>query len=181
MAAIYGPRWSSAYGERCDETDGKLTVAGDTWQRGLSGVGEKSIGVGLNACVLATDSWPPTLPAFRAMCFGIPSFASIKYELAHSKTERSAFGRQAWFFLDAYRFARSDVEHADRLLREAYDLTCEYVMQGMPLPAEPVALIEEEKQVHVPASPDTATEHLAKMAALFQQAEPASKDAAVAS
>lgn len=148
MAAIYGYRWTSAYGESCEDDAGKLTIPGDTWHRGLADVGEKRIGTGLNACILATDPWPPTLPAFRSMCFSIPSFASAKHELRNGSGMRPPFCRQMWNFVDDYRFARADVDKADRMLRESYDLACEYVMSGMDLPPEPAALIAHE--VHAP-------------------------------
>lgn len=68
FTAIYGHRWSSAYGESCEDADGNLTVAGDTWARGLIDVPPPRIAEGLQVCVRSSDPWPPTLPAFRAMC-----------------------------------------------------------------------------------------------------------------
>ena len=56
MAAIYGHKWTTAYGERCDDDSGALTVTGDTWARGLAGMAERMIGDGLNAALMSAEA-----------------------------------------------------------------------------------------------------------------------------
>lgn len=96
---------------------------------------------------------------------GIPSIAKVRQEIRHPTGERSPFTRQVWAFLDSYLFARAEVDKADRMLREAYDLTTEYVMRGGHLP-EPVAgQLEKQKAPDpVPAPEHVARKHLADIA-----------------
>lgn len=167
MAAIYGHRWTSAYGERCDDDSGVLTVPGDTWQRGLSGVGERSIGTGLNACVISADPWPPTLPAFRAMCFAVPSFPAVLIAM-RGKSAQTPFSRLTAQFLDSYRLRQVDADKAERMIRDAYELAREHVMSGGDLPGEPAGAIEAPKEPqHRPADPETAKQHLDYIAELL--------------
>ncbi|HEX5464435.1 MAG TPA: hypothetical protein VFW88_06935 [Burkholderiales bacterium] len=63
MAAIFGHRWTSAYGETDED---------DTWLRGLSDLTPQDLADGLHGCVnLQPDDagkvWPPNLPEFRAL------------------------------------------------------------------------------------------------------------------
>jgi hypothetical protein len=165
MASIYGHRWTSAYGERCDDDSGTLTIAGDSWQRGLSGVGEAKIGTGLNACLMAADPWPPTLPAFRAMCLGIPAFGAVKAELRNRTATRTPFARLVWANVDGYLFGRADVEHADRMLHDAYLLAVEYAMAGGPMPHVAAEIAQDAPKPHKPAPPEVAKRHLDEIAA----------------
>ena len=50
--------------------DGRLTEVARTWVSGLAGITGEQIAVGLMACCDMSDSWPPTLPGFRAACLG---------------------------------------------------------------------------------------------------------------
>ncbi len=68
MAAIYGHRWVSAYGET--DTTG-------TWGAGLQGLTDRHIADGLNACLHSGEEWPPSLPKFRNMCLGLTDKDSI--------------------------------------------------------------------------------------------------------
>lgn len=63
MAEIYGHKWTSAFG---------TTDKHNTWLTGLSGVTPSLLAVGLRACISRTDSWPPSLPEFRALCLNVP-------------------------------------------------------------------------------------------------------------
>lgn len=154
MAEIYGHRWTSAYGDDAGAS------AGQTWAKGLAGVRPEQIATGLESALVSAEPWPPTLPEFRAMCLGIPSFAAVRSELAARDVRRSAFARLVWSMLDLYRWRTADADRADRLLREAYDVAREHVMRGGELPPDPVAEIEHAPEPHVPAAPEVARAHL---------------------
>lgn len=150
LTAIYGHRFTSAYG---DDPKG---VAGDTWARALADLTQTQLTAGLHACALSSDGWPPTLPMFRSLCLGVPTLAEVRIELRAGHPNPSAFARLCWHFLDSYAYQRADSDKSDRMLRDAYDLAREHVMNGGDLPAPAVAEIAREA-VHVkPASPEVA-------------------------
>jgi hypothetical protein len=169
MAAIYGYRWTSAYGERCDDDAGVLTIAGDTWQRGLDAVGEQRIGTGLNACVICADPWPPTLPQFRAMCLEVPSLARVRLTFSGG-APTTPFTRRMWQNIDSFRMRQADANQAERIIRDAYEMACEYVMGGGKLSPELVAAIEEKKPEPTPADPVTAKAHIDRIAEMLKTA-----------
>ena len=55
---MYGNKWVSAYGESDS----------GTWAKGLAGITGQQLGQWVKACLYREDTWPPTLPEFRAMC-----------------------------------------------------------------------------------------------------------------
>lgn len=176
MAEIYGHRWTSAYGEDAGAS------AGQTWARGLALLSPTQIAAGLEAVLASADDWPPTLPAFRAACFGLPAFATVRAELVALNSRRSPFARLVWSLLDTHRWRSVDADRGDRLLREAYDLAREHVMRGGELPPEPVAEIEQQPEQRTPASAETARAHIDAMAAKFhlEDVPQAAADVAVA-
>jgi len=141
MAAIYGHKWTSAFGDSPFNDQGVMTIAGDTWQRGLTGISESAIAKGLQAALTSADGWPPTLPAFRALCFDIPAFSVVRREACG--INRSGFTTVALSFLDLYRWKHTDQDKADRLLREAYEEAVVYVVEGGELPEPTLALRKE--------------------------------------
>lgn len=152
MAHMFGHAWVSQYGAD------PAGMAGDTWSAALAGLTPAQIGAGLDGALALGSDWPPSAPRFRALAMGIPSMAKVRQEIRHPTGERSPFTRQVWAFLDVYLFAKAEQAKADRMLREAYELTSEYVMRGGHLP-EPIAgAIEAEK----PAKPAPAPEHVAR-------------------
>ena len=62
MAAVYGHRWTSAYG---DADDG-------TWLQGLADMTPEQIGHAIGRCATRDDAWPPSLPEFRRLCLPDP-------------------------------------------------------------------------------------------------------------
>lgn len=60
MSAMYGHRWSSAYGLEPDPDR--------VWQATLSGITAEQIKSGLRKCALRADPWPPSAPEFRGLC-----------------------------------------------------------------------------------------------------------------
>lgn len=152
MAAIYPHRWTSAMGPSPQDSTGALTIAGDTWARGLAGVTSDQLGRGLAACNASADEWPPSLPAFRGMCFGIPPLAQVRFELRPGAPEVSAFTRLVYLHIDPWALRHADARDAERMVREAYGLAYDHVMRGGSLPAAPAAALEADK----PAPPKPA-------------------------
>ena len=167
MAAIYGHKWVSAYGDAPFDDAGKMTIAGDTWQRGLAGVPESAIAAGLQAALMGSDGWPPTLPTFRSMCFDIPMMSIVRRELTCGDGQLSPFSMQVVTFLDHYRWKRSDEDKADRLLLDAYTEAVAYVVSGNPLPEILLAIESTSQPAHNPATPETVAEHFRKMSELL--------------
>ena len=159
MAEIYGHRWTSAYG---DDAGGS---AGQTWAKGLGGVSPAMLAFGLGAVLGQADEWPPTLPRFRALCFGIPAFAQVRAEINARGTRRSPFAVLVWSNLDAQRYRMADADKADRLLREAYDLASEHVTRGGPLPEPREEIAPPEPELRTPASAETAEQSIAEIRA----------------
>lgn len=62
MARIYGHRWTSGFGEADD----------GTWLTGLRGLAPDDIAAGYQRMIESSQyAWPPSLPEFRSLCFGI--------------------------------------------------------------------------------------------------------------
>lgn len=171
MAEIYGHRWTSAYGDNPNEG------AAQTWAKGLGGILPRQLADGLRNCLASADPWPPTLPEFRAMCLNVPTLAQVRLELRGG--DHSPFTRAVWANLDGYRFRQSSADAADRMLRDAYELTREQVMRGQPLP-EPSEAIKHEKPVFKPASPEVeaaAKAQIAEMLGVDRKSAAAGPDA----
>ena len=159
MGEIYGYRWTSAYGEDAEKG------AGETWSKGLAGISPRGVADGLSAALVSSDPWPPTLPQFRAMCLGIPSFPAV-VRIIRGDAEKTPFSRLVWQHVDAFRYRTVDADKAERLLRDAYELARDHVMAGGALPDDPVAQIEAPKAAEAkPADPEVAKRYIAEMAA----------------
>lgn len=166
MGSIYPGRWHSTMGDSpqhparnadgsAHPKAGQLTVAGDTWSRGLAGLTAEQIGHGLTACIARSDAWPPTLPEFRALCLGIPSLLQVREDIARKDSQRAPFTMLVLRHIDSWAFRHADQREAERLLREAYNDAREAVMRGEPLP-EPAPEIEHKPEAPKPASPEVA-------------------------
>jgi hypothetical protein len=173
MAEIYGHRWTSAYGEDA------ATGAGETWAKGLAGISAKQLAHGLSTALASANPWPPTLPEFRSMCLGIPSFAAVKQEFRAGATSRTGFAVQVWSFIDGYLFARAPVEKAERMLHEAYNLAAEYVMRGGTLP-QPATVAIEQRKAEKPerADPAVARQYIDQINGLLHVDDSAEADEA---
>lgn len=156
MGEIFGAhRWTSSYGE--DATRG----AGRTWAKALGGLTPQHLALGIEACITRGEDWPPPLPEFRAMCLGVPSLAECS-ALIRAQIP-TPFTRLAWQNLDAFRFRRADAREADRLIRDAYNLARDHVLQGGQLPPEPSGEITQEQHEVKPAAPSTVAAALAEI------------------
>lgn len=156
MSAIYLQRWTSALGASPHDADGKLTVGGDTWARGLAGLTGDQLGRGLEACSSTAEDWPPTLPQFRALCLAIPSLGAVREDLRRAHEEREPFTVMVYRRLDGWAYRHAEARHADRMLVEAYNDAYEAVMRGEPLPVRLVA-VESKPAPPKRASPEVAT------------------------
>jgi len=160
MAAMFGHTFTSQYGSKPDG------IAGDTWSAVLAGLTPQQVASGMREVVKLGSDWPPSAPRFRMLCLGIPSLAAVRNEFKNvdrAERHRSPFARKLWQFIDSYAFGRADQDKADRMFRDAYDLTREHVMAGMELPATPAATLPVERKESSPASPDEVLKHLAEI------------------
>jgi len=160
MGALYGHAWASQYGAE------PAGVAADTWATALSGVTSAQVAHGMREALAMGSDFPPSAPRFRAMCYGIPSFAQVRRDL--SEKLPSAFVRLVWSYLDGWRFARAEQSIADKLLRDAYEVARDHIMRGGEYLAEPSALIEaKEPEPRKACDPEVARAACAQLAAIL--------------
>lgn len=165
MAALFGHTFTSQYGTSPNG------VAGDTWAAVLAGLSGEQLACGLREVVKLGSDWPPSAPRFRMLCLNIPSLAHVRQEFKSADSKhRSPFARKMWQFIDSYALTRADQDKADRMFRDAYDLTREHVMNGGELPQPPVAVIENEKPAEpVSPSPEKVKQHLAEIERMLKE------------
>ena len=160
MAARYGHAWVSQYGPA---PDGPV---GAEWRETLGALTREQIDEGFRTDATRGADWPPSSAAFRRRCLGIPTLAKVRHELRPGNPTPSRFARGVWQRIDGWTYQRAEAEKADRMVREAYELTCEAVMRGEPLPVEPVAEIEHQQPERKPAAtPEQMAAHLARIEA----------------
>jgi hypothetical protein len=161
MASRYGHAWVSQYGPIPDG------IAAAEWRSTLAGLTGTQLGAGFAADRARGSEWPPSSTKFRAMCFAIPSLPVVTRAVL-GKEPATPFVRLVWQKIDRFRLKQADVDKADRLIRDAYEIACEHVIQGGELPPDPMALIEKTEPVRTPAPPEVAAEHIAKLAELLK-------------
>jgi hypothetical protein len=159
MGALFGHTWASQYGTAPDG------VAADTWATALSGVTPAQIARGMRETLALGNDFPPSAPRFRALCFGVPSLATVALEI--TRRERSPFTRLVWANLDSYLFTHADQRTSERLLKDAYGLAREHVMRGGALPEAPVAEVAHTPEVLKPADPGKVAGYVAELEALL--------------
>jgi hypothetical protein len=148
MAQIFGHGWLTNYGDSAD------SPAGETWSRGLAGLSRAQIAEGIRAVGTSGAEWPPSMPRFRAMCLGVPSYAAVAEEIRLTSSEPStAFARLVWWRLDSFHYRLADAKQADRMLRDSYDLACQHVLKGGSLPPAPVKVISSVEPEYRRADP----------------------------
>lgn len=152
-----GQRWASAYSALPLNADGSLTLAADTWSRGLIGITPAQIAVGLNACLASSDDYVPSPQLFRARCLGVPDLSTVRWQLRTS-ADPTPFLRLVWHYLDRYAYRTENSREAQHLVEDAYGLAREHVMRGGAYPQEPVAAVEAQREVRTPASDETVRE-----------------------
>jgi hypothetical protein len=153
--AAYGPKWTSRAGELPFDDDGRLTIAGGVWSRGLAGMSRDAVLRALERHA-RVSAWPAELSEMRALCLGVPTLAEVRVMLQEENARKPAFVVLMFQHLDYYNWRHgADVSRADRMLRDAYEVAREHVMLGGELPKVEAA-IEHEKQAPKPASPGAA-------------------------
>ncbi|MBI5138030.1 MAG: hypothetical protein HZA24_11940 [Nitrospirae bacterium] len=174
MIEIYGHRWTSQYGEIPEPGSGNPAMT--TWARGLLGIPAAHVALGLHKLVRAHEPWPPSLPAFRALCQPTPDDFGLPPADAAWEEARRAFGgpnrRRAWSH-PAVRLAARLVRRAgigpgmarENAFRHAYRLLCQRVMAGIPL-SEPLPDGLLPSPAEPPASAEEARAHLAALKAI---------------
>lgn len=68
MAEMFGHRWTGSFGESADPDH--------AWARVLAGLSGRQIANGLMLLSHSAEAWPPSAPAFRAMCLEVPGLPS---------------------------------------------------------------------------------------------------------
>lgn len=159
MTKIYGHRWTAGFGESDD----------GTWAKGLRGMSPEQIAFGLSRCVERGDSWPPTLPEFRALCtptaadLGLPDVDCAYREATHAEPGH------AWTHPAVYAAAQGVGLYELRNLPEsktrpafakAYETACGRVLAGESLSAPIPKGLEK---IATPAKPETVSDALTKM------------------
>lgn len=173
MASRYGHAWVSQYGPLPDG------IAAAEWRGTLAGLDASQLRVGFEADALRGSDWPPSSTRFRALCFGIPTMATVRAEIdarcrqsrLDMVAEMSRFSRGVWARMDTYGYRNAASKFADRIFDEAYQRTREFVMLGGELPPDPVALIAKEKPEFKPAPPEVVAEHVAHMKKVLRMDE----------
>lgn len=143
MGGLYGHQWTSAYG---DDPGG---TAGAEWYLTLQDLTREQIDAGLYVCRRSGDDWPPAAPAFRARCFGIPSYERVKADL-HSR--EMPFTRMVWESIDHWLLSQSNARDADRMVRNAYNYATARRLDGAELPPEPAGALEHKPEPFKPCS-----------------------------
>lgn len=161
MAGLYGYRWVSAFG------DDPRGIGGQEWALTLAGLTRAQIDAGLDACRNAGDDWPPSAPAFKIRCFGIPSFERVRADITSLTL---GFTRLVWEGLDVWRFTHAEQRDAERLLRQAYDYAIARRLDGAELPEPPAGLIGREVRQPVRASKATVERYCAEISKMLKEA-----------
>ena len=160
MAARYGHAWVAQYGATPDG------AVGAEWRETLGNLTAAQVTDAFNSDALRGADWPPSSGAFRALALGIPSLGAVRAEVRPGSPTVSAFTRAVWGRLDGWAYQRADADRADRMLREAYDLTRDGVLRGESLPAQPVAALSaEQPERKAAATPEQVAAHLAQIEA----------------
>jgi hypothetical protein len=152
-------------------------IAAAEWRGTLAGITAAQMAEGFDADTSRGDAFPPSSTQFRAMCLGIPSLASVKSEIDDRARDRgqsiiSRFSRGVWSRLDVYAYRTSADKDARARLRDAYELTKTFVMEGGVLPLDPVALIEKQVTPIKPAPPEVVKAHLERMRNILREPDP---------
>lgn len=158
---LWARKWEREYGRTPFDERDQPTADALLWARQLAGFDRNTILAALEAFASRGNTWPPNLPELRRACFGLPSFTEAKAAFGDTGNAFTLLLRRQ---LDEYLLARADQHRAEAMLRDAYELACQKVMQGEPLPVVPPRLAAEERP-YVPPSPEQLAAHFARIRA----------------
>jgi len=166
MSAIYFNRWTSPIGTTSDTAEMRA------WAADMGALTMAQIDAGLRACRQSVSEWPPSPGQFKSWCLGVPALARALLEYSPSfDGTRSPFVRKMAEYVDGYRLRQASADVATRMLRDAYDLTVEFVMGGGALPETAAAAIEQQptttKPIGIPETREARAERLAHLAAVI--------------
>lgn len=172
MTATYPGRWAPTMGDSPQHADGSLTVAGDTWARGLAGLNGAQLARGLEACLAASSGWPPTLPEFRAKALGIPTFSEVAADLVRNKgAQRMPFTVAVWRRVDEFSYRHAPELVAEKLLNRAYQDVFDATMRGEPLP-EPLPEVTRQEPEPKPRTREAARAAIDECLAILKPRNP---------
>jgi len=132
MTGMFGEVWTRQFGVVDD---------GDVWLHGLRGLDADAIAHGVEVVMSSGLRYPPSLPAFRRMCLGVPSIERARALLF----DGSDFSRLLWSYIDSWAYDRATEEVADRMVRAAYVEAVRHLDGGGSPPEPPAASL-----IHLP-------------------------------
>ena len=162
MAAMFGHRWTSSFGESIDP-DG-------VWRRCLEGVDRFDLAYGLEAVAKSGAEWPPTAPQFREMCLqrnacGLPTadeayFEALSYE-RQSPSDRdlatmSDAAYHTWRNMDLHNWRLMPMDRHAKAFKAEYTNTLEHVRRGGVLAESPRAMLGNSAETREPTAKDRA-------------------------
>jgi hypothetical protein len=134
MSAIYNQAWSNTMMMSAFDENGNLTIIAETWLSVLRSFSGEQIGKALQDCINRDNPFPPGLPEFKAMLLQIPSLAWVKQNLDNRESQFILLVKQN---LDFFAYKRADAKQAAWILKDAYDLARQHVLEGGDLPEIP--------------------------------------------
>ncbi|MBB4126246.1 hypothetical protein GGR77_001536 [Xanthomonas translucens] len=139
MNGVFGNTWSSQYGfSPLNPATGELTQAGKGWAESLQGLTVRQLDAGITAARRSGHEFPPNAARFRVLALGLPNLAEIERQLAPGQ-DRSGFAVLVWQHIDAYRYRNADGRDQQRMLRAAYDVALQAVLDGKAKVPKPAA------------------------------------------
>lgn len=174
MTTIYGRSWTSQWGADPITEHGEVSTAARDLMTLLTGLTQREIDRGFEACILEGGEFPPSAARFRALCLGIPSLASVRIDLQAPPHERDPFTIMVWSYVDAYAYRNASARDSERMLTNAYEHAVEQRKRGKPLPHVPLA-VTHEKRISVKATPEEAAKHVAELKEIFGEGVDASQ------
>lgn len=151
LAAMFGHKWTSTFGEEVDPTGVWLTCLQDLTTQQLAD--------GLSSIARSGREWPPGAPEFRALCLpnadslGLPTEA-VAYHMLLKVTNTS--GPKDWgqvhsvvyhtyMQLDPFELKIANATRHRQLFNEAYRMTVQQAAAGATFPPVP-QVIEHNQQ-----------------------------------
>lgn len=150
LAGLYGSRFTTPFGVTPDGVPAAL------WRTTLGGLSEADLRTGIAALMASGEDFPPSAPAFRALCLEVLSADEVRADLRRQNEERHPFTRMVWMFMDTFAFTQGDDWKAREALTAAYAAARKARMEGHPLPPRPKAALTDARASKEPINPGRA-------------------------